>query len=191
MNEKPNSFYTSYEDMLEILKEPEELTEMMLVDYMPGNEYTVDLLAQDGEVIYMVGRENVVSLMSIAQESVLTPNEHAYEVSRQVVKALRMDGNVGFDFLKDANGKPVLMDINPRLTATVSLAAVGGINLQYMRIKQLLGEPLPKCEIKYGTHLKRRYLDMFSDAEGNAIPFQSIYGVRYLDECSFRCSSKD
>ena len=170
VHEKPNSFYTSYEDMISILSEPETITEMMLVDYMPGNEYTVDLLAQQGEVLYMVGRENVVSLMSIAQESILTPNEHAYEVSKQIVKALNMDGNVGFDFMKDENGIPVLMDINPRLTATVSIAAMGGVNLQYLRIKQLLGEPLPKCEIRYGTRLRRRYLDMFSDPEGNPMP---------------------
>ncbi len=169
VHEKPNSFYTSYDDMLEILKEPKELVEMMLVDYMPGNEYTVDLLAQNGEVLYMVGRENIVSLMSIAQESILVQNEHAYKVSRDVVKVLQMDGNIGIDFMKDENGTPVLMDINPRLTATVSLAAIGGINLPYLRIKQLLREPLPKCKIEYGTHLKRRYLDMFSDSNGNAI----------------------
>lgn len=44
-HEKPNSFYTSYDDMLSILKEVDVLDELMLVEFMPGNEYTVDLLA--------------------------------------------------------------------------------------------------------------------------------------------------
>ena len=41
----PTSFYTSYDDMLSILKEVDVLDELMLVEFMPGNEYTVDLLA--------------------------------------------------------------------------------------------------------------------------------------------------
>ena len=47
-HEKPNSFYTSYDDMLSILKEVDVLDELMLVEFMPGNEYTVDLLAHKG-----------------------------------------------------------------------------------------------------------------------------------------------
>ena len=69
--EKPNSFYTSYEDMLAILESALRLEEMMLVEYMHGPEFTVDLLAERGKVLYIAGRENVVSLMSIAQESVI------------------------------------------------------------------------------------------------------------------------
>ena len=168
-HEKPNSFFTSYEDMLSILKSVEKLDEMMLVEYMPGNEYTVDLLADHGRVLYMAGRENVVSLMSIAQESIVTKIDSAYETSREIVEALRLDGNIGFDFMKNADGVPVLMDINPRITATVSVIAAAGINLPYLRIKQLLEEPLPECHIDYGTRLKRRYGEIYTDSKGERI----------------------
>lgn len=168
-HEKPNSFFTSYEDMLSILKSVEKLDEMMLVEYMPGNEYTVDLLADHGRVLYMAGRENVVSLMSIAQESIVAKIDSAYETSKAIVEALGLDGNIGFDFMKDANGTPVLMDINPRITATVSVIAAAGLNLPYLRIKQLLGEPLPECHIDYGTRLKRRYGEIYTDSKGQRI----------------------
>lgn len=171
VKEKPNSFYTSYDDMLSILREPEHLDEMMLVEYMPGNEYTVDLLADKGEVLYMVGRENVVSLMSIAQVSILAPDERAYNISKAVVKLLNMDGNIGFDFMRDEKGNAVLMDINPRQTATMSVIAAGGVNLPYLRIKQLLGESLPECTPIYGTRLKRRTGEMYTDPQGNLINF--------------------
>lgn len=169
VSEKPNSFFTSYEDMLNILKEADEFHEMMLVEYMPGNEYTVDLLADHGTVLYEVGRENIVSLMSIAQESVITKIESAYVVCRRIVELLHMDGNVGFDFMKDAAGNPVLMDINPRVTATVSVIAAAGVNLPYLRIKQLLGEKLPMCEPVYGTRLKRRYGEIYTDISGKRV----------------------
>lgn len=168
-HEKPNSFYTSYEDMLAILKSAPKLDELMLLEYLHGPEFTVDLLADKGKVLYEVGRENVVSLMSIAQESVIKYDEHAYQVAKDVVKLLEMDGNVGFDFMRNDEGLAVLTDINPRVTATVSVIAASGVNLRYLRIKQLLGEPLPKCEPVYGTRLKRRYGEIYTAPDGSQI----------------------
>ena len=169
VNEKPNTFYTSYDDMVSVLKEAKEFHEMMLVEYMPGPEYTVDILAENGKVLYIVGRENTVSLMSIAQESVLKYDADAYETCKNIVKLLSMDGNIGFDFMRDCEGKAQLMDINPRITATVSVIAAGGVNLPYLRVKQLLGEKLPKLDPKYGTFLKRRYGEIYTDKDGNRI----------------------
>ena len=66
----------------------------------------------------------------------------------------------------DENDKPVLTDLNPRVTATVVLFKFAGLNLPYLRVKQLLGEPLPEIDIKYGIKMKRRYLEMFCDNGG-------------------------
>jgi carbamoyl-phosphate synthase large subunit len=85
------------------------------------------------------------------------------------VKALKMSGNVGFDFMRNDAGEAVLMDINPRITATVSVIAAAGLNLIYMRVKQLLGEELPEVNIDYGTFLRRRYLETFTDSKGGLI----------------------
>ena len=169
--EKPNSFFTSYDNMLDILKSADELDEMMLLEYLPGNEYTVDMLAERGRVLYEVGRENTASLMSIAQESIVNKIDSAYDVARRVVELLSFDGNIGIDFMKDENGVPKITDINPRITATVSVIAVAGVNLPYLRVKQLLGENLPDCNVRYGTRLKRRYGEYFTDAYGNNIDF--------------------
>lgn len=170
-HEKPNSFFTSYDDMLAILESADKLEEMMLVECMHNPEFTVDLLAKNGSVVYEVGRENVVSLMSIAQETVVKYDELAYKIAADVVKLLNMDGNVGFDFMRNDKNEAVLMDINPRITATVSVIAAAGINLIYLRVKQLLGEVLPNVEPVYGTRLRRRYDEMFTTPKGDLIPF--------------------
>jgi len=170
-NEKPNSFYTSYDDMLSILKSVPKLREMILVEFMHGPEFTVDALADKGEVLYIAGRENVVSLMSIAMESVVKTDPVAEKIARDVIGLLKMDGNVGFDFMRNDREEPVLMDINPRTTATISVFSAAGLNLRYLRIKQLLGEPLPKVNIIEGTRVRRRYGEIFTDPEGNLINF--------------------
>lgn len=168
-HQKPNSFYTSYDDMLSILKSASHLDQMMLLEVMHGPEYTVDLLADKGKVLYIGGRENVESLMSIAQESVVKYDAHAYDVATRIVAHLKMDGNVGFDFMRNEAGEAVLMDINPRTTATLSVFAAAGMNLPYLRLKQLLGEELPEINLAYGTRVKRRYHETFTDANGNLL----------------------
>lgn len=169
INDKPSSFYTSLKEMTEILNENNKLPEIIVMEYLPGIEYTVDLLADKGKILYIAGKRNHVSLMSIAQESSLAEEPWAYKLCAEIVRLMNLDGNIGFDFLFDAEGIPILMDINPRITATISLCAAGGLNLTYLRIKQLLGEELPEIKINYGIKMKRRYLEMFTNKYGEPV----------------------
>ncbi len=173
--EKPTSVYVSYEDMKAILLDAEKILgkgvfpELMLMEYLPGDEYDIDLLAEDGKVLYTAGRRNPEMLMSIAQTSVLERNERAEKIAAQLVETLKLDGNLGFDFKFDGEGKVQLLEINPRIDATISIFAAGGLNLPYLRIKQLLGEELPEVKVSYGTHLKRCYMEIFTDEQENLI----------------------
>lgn len=161
-NEKPNSFYTTLEEMLLTLKERDSMPEMMVMEYLPGSEGSVDLLADNGKIIYMAYRESNVNLHSIPQEATLVKNDEAYEIATKVIQKLELSGNADLDFKNDSQGHPVLMEINPRIAATMKIFKEGGLNLPYLRIKQLLGEKLPDIDIKYGIKMKRRYLEMFS-----------------------------
>ena len=107
--------------------------------------------------------------MSISQTSILEKNERAEHIAEQLVKALKLDGNLGFDFKFDSNGEVQLLEINPRIDATVSIFAAGGLNLPYLRVKQLLKEELPEVNIKYGTQLKRRFMETFTDLDGHLV----------------------
>ena len=162
-NQKPNSFYTTFEELYETLCERPEIPEMMAMEYLPGTEGSIDLLADNGDIVYMAYRESNVNLASIPQEATLIYNAEAYEIAKKVIKALRLSGNADLDFKYDEDGHPVLMEINPRIAATMQIFKEGGINFPYLRIKQLLGEELPKLEIKYGIKMKRRYLEMFCE----------------------------
>ena len=160
--EKPNSFFTTFEDLQATLNEHPEMPEMMAMEYLPGEEGSVDLIADHGKIVYMCYRESNVNLASIPQAATLSYNKEAYEIAESVVKALELDGSADLDFKYDRDGKPVLMEINPRIAATMQIFKEGGLNLPYLRIKQLLGEELPKIDIKYGVKMKRRYLEMFT-----------------------------
>lgn len=168
-HEKPDSFYISYEDMKKTLEDADEFPELMVMEYLSGDEYDVDLIADNGRVLYMAGRRNPVMVMSITQESVLEKNEEAYRIAEQIVEKLGLDGVIGIDYKFAEDGSCRLLEINPRIDATVSIFAAGGLNLPYLCIKKMLGEELPEVDVRYGTRLKRRYLEMFTDHKGNNI----------------------
>lgn len=161
--QKPNSFFTTFDDLEATLREKDTMPEMMAMEYLPGEEGSVDLIADNGRILYMAYRESNVNLASIPQEATLTYNEEAYEIARTVIGALKLNGNADLDFKYDKDGHPVLMEVNPRIAATMQIFKEGGLNLPYLRIKQLLGEELPEVEIKYGIKMKRRYLEMFAE----------------------------
>ena len=166
IHEKPSSLNITLQEMCEILDGCNPVPEIIAMEYLPGVEYTVDLLADKGKVLYIAGRRNTSSSMSIAQTSVIEKNDDAYRLCEDIVRGLNLDGNIGFDFMMDEFDNPWLTDLNPRVTATIVLYAGAGLNLPYLRIKQLLGEPLPKVDIKYGTKLIRKYLDTIYNNQG-------------------------
>lgn len=166
MNNKPSSLNVTFDEMYSIVEGCNPMPTIMAMEFLPGVEYTVDLLADHGKVLYIAGRRNLTSSMSIAQSSVVEKKDIAYKLCEDIVHELNLDGNIGFDFMLDENDTPWLTDLNPRVTATIVLYAGAGMNFPYLRIKQLLGEELPKIEIKYGTKLIRKYLDVLYNEEG-------------------------
>lgn len=159
--QKPNSFYTTFDELQETLREKPTMPEMMAMECLPGEEGSVDLIADKGKILYMAYRESNVNLASIPQEATLSYNEEAYQIAREVIAALALSGSADLDFKYDKDGHPVLMEINPRIAATMQIFKEGGMNLPYLRIKQLLGEEMPQVEITYGVKMKRRYQEMF------------------------------
>lgn len=160
--EKPNSLYISYEELIEILNEKKSIPEVVVMEALSGEEFSVDLVADNGRVLYMCARQSNTIIASIPQTATLFKDERAYKICEDVVRLLKIDGNADFDFRYDRFGNPVLMEVNPRIAATMAIFKAGGLNLVYLRIKQLLGEKLPDIKVKYGVKMVRRYIDMFS-----------------------------
>lgn len=167
--EKPNSMYISYEELIRTLSERDEIPQMMVMEYLPGDEYGVESLCVDGKEIISIGRYNSVVLNSITQECRIEYREDAMALAHTVNSTLKLSGLIGYDMKYDRFGHVQVMEINPRLTATVMAYAAGGVNLPYLQIKQLLHEPFDIPQAPYGMRLKRMYQECYFDAAGNQI----------------------
>lgn len=168
-NEKPNSYFISFEELISVLNERSEIPQIMVMEFLPGTEYSVDVLADHGNIVYCVCRKGINVVSSIMVDSVIVEDLYIFEICSKVVKILGLDGNIGFDLKENTEGRPCVMEINPRLAAGVVACAVAGVNLPYLRIKQLLGEELPQLKAKCGYIMQRRYNEVFFDENGDEI----------------------
>lgn len=165
-NEKPDSACMGKRELLEALREHETIPEMLVMEALPGIEYSADALAKDGEIVYLAVRESPVVRSSITLESTIVKESRIEQFCTELIKSLNITGNIGFDFRADASGYPHIMEINPRLTATVVLNAAAGINFPYSVVKMMLDEPLPDLSLRYGVSVRRRYEERYTDENG-------------------------
>ena len=159
-HEKPTSAYVTLQDFKETLQEG-QMPPMMAMEYLPGNEYTVDMLCENGKVLYNMCRRGLNVQTSIILDGIVEDKPEITGLCAMVAEKLRLTGNIGFDVKERADGTPVIMECNPRATAGVSEFTASGVNLLYLNIKRCLGEPLPEITPKYGVIMKRRYQEMY------------------------------
>lgn len=169
--EKPNSQYMRLEELLDIVSERNEIPEMMVMEYLPNEEISVDVLADHGKVLYISARKGRV-ISSIMVSSIVERNIAAIDIASKVVSLLRLDGNIDFDMKCGINGYPYIMEINPRLPAGVAVQAMAGINFPYLRIKQLLGEPLPNCTVTEGYQMQFMNKELIYSPEGRIMHWE-------------------
>ena len=160
-HEKPNSYYITLEEFKEILSEG-EVPEMLAMEYLPGTEYTVDMLVKDGEVKYSLCRKGLNVQTSIILDGEVVDKPEIIALCNSVAEKLKLNGNIGFDVKEREDGKPVIMECNPRATAGVSEFTASGVNLLYLCVKQWLNEELPDLKPEYGVIMKRRYMEMYT-----------------------------
>lgn len=160
LHEKPTSGSMHLEEFLDILEEAEEFPTLIVMEYLPGEEYSVDLLADKGRVLYAGCRRSLRMENSIMLEAEVVDNETVLDLCRLVTEKLELDGNIGFDIRERSDGTPFIMECNPRITAGIPFFALAGLNLPYLCIKKLLGEDMPAVKPVYGTVVRRRWLEM-------------------------------
>ena len=160
LHEKPTTSVVSLSELLPVLEEGPVFPELIVMEYLEGTEYSVDLLADRGKSLITCCRRSLRMDNSIMLEAVVVDAPAIAELCEATTMALGLDGNIGFDVRERADGTPVIMECNPRITAGVPYFALAGVNLPYLCIKKLMGEELPPLCPAYGTVIKRRWLEM-------------------------------
>ncbi len=160
LHEKPSAGVLRLEELAAILEEADVFPELLVMEYLPGAEYSVDLLADQGKTLVGCCRKSLRMENSIMLDAQIVDAPEVLALCSRVTEQLGLDGNIGFDLRLRADGTPLILECNPRITAGIPYFALAGVNLPYLCVKHLLGEELPPCQLRYGTVVKRRWMEM-------------------------------
>lgn len=133
--------------------------EMILQEYEEGIDFSLCILADNGKLIHALGFEAPVMSYGSAMSASIAMNDEATKIATQITADSGLDGNACFDFILKPDGSVKLLEVNPRLSATLPFIARAGLNLPYMRCRQLLGYDVAsiKPEINYGLRMSKNY----------------------------------
>lgn len=129
---------------------------VILQEYRKGKDYSVCVLAGNGEVLAEVGYIGHSMVCGAVMSGEIKKHEEAYRIAADITKELQLDGNLCFDFIVEQD-KAWLLEVNPRINATLPFCCKAGANLAYLRCLQLLGHNVTPPEIQYGLKMKKYY----------------------------------
>ncbi len=150
---KPTSLYIRMSDLYNILGE--EFPDLLVMEYLPGPEYTVDVLAWRGDTYVIVPRKRIEMRLGITFVGVVERNEEIIEYSERLSKALGLSYAFGFQFKMDEEQVPKIIECNPRIQGTMVLSTLAGANIVYGAVKLALGEEPGPFNVKWGTKFIR------------------------------------
>ncbi len=161
-NHKPAATFIRYKNAIEILSFG-AFPELLVSEYLPGEEYSVDCLTNHGESVLIVPRLRKKMINGISVEGEIVEDKNIISYCRQINKELKLHGNIGIQVKKAESGEFLILEINPRVQGTISAALGAGINLPVLAVKQELGLPISAddLKVKWGTKFSRHWNEIF------------------------------
>jgi carbamoyl-phosphate synthase large subunit len=162
-NYKPNSLYMSFSKLKSILKET-NFPELLISEYLPGEEYTIDTLVIDGKAKIIIPRIRSKMNGGISVEGEFIMNNEIIKYCENIISSMHLVGPIGIQVKKATDGNFKILEINPRIQGT-SVAALGaGINLPVLAVNSIVNSDfnLPSMEnVKWGTKFTRYYQEIY------------------------------
>ena len=143
-NQKPNSKYITMEYLVDTLNKCKNIPETMLMEYVEGDLYNVNVLASKGQTLYAVAGKVLDFALGNTIKCQIENNKEVLDYCSKIVEALELDGNVGLEVAYDSRRVLKLIEINIRVQGQIYSSTLAGINFPYLELKYYLQEELPK-----------------------------------------------
>ena len=131
---KPNNVFITAGDALRILSSA-SFPELLVAEYLPGDEYSIDIVADKGDSLIIVPRVRKKMLSGISVEGEFIKDDQIIDYCRNIIRELQLDGNIGIQVKGSSAGQPLILEINPRVQGTISSALGAGVNLPLVAVK--------------------------------------------------------
>ena len=161
-NQKPSNVFIRLNDALRVLSSA-PFPELLVSQYLPGDEYSVDCLCNQGNALLVLPRLRKKMVNGISVKGEFVREDKIIDYCTRIIKELQLHGNIGIQVKANDEGEFLVLEINPRVQGTISAALGAGVNLPLLAVKQELGLPILPEEliIKWGVRFSRYWEEVF------------------------------
>jgi len=150
-NEK-QEIYIKPERIKRLLAEQDNFPAVLLMEYLPGDSYSIDIFAEAGQAKCIVPHKRKAYRWGFVDKAHMVPYQELSSVCHQIVEAFNFDNLLNIELNENTQGEPKLVEINPRASATLAQNRLTGLNILDMAVASALKEPIER--IKEFNHME-------------------------------------
>lgn len=166
LRQEGGSIYKTLGSTIAILKLKKSFPNLLVMEFLPKGEYSVDGLANKGKALILIPRIREKIAMGVSIKGKCVPHKRIIKLSEKITKLLKLHGVFGLQFRLDRKGVPKIIEINARPHGSLIFSIAAGPNLLYLAVKLLLGEEIQKPEIVWHTRTMRYFSEVNINPQG-------------------------
>ena len=146
----------------EILSKSKLFPSILLMEYLEGEDFNVDVLAKNGESFHIIPSIRLVPKAGPVQVGLVKEDKKVYNLVKKIVKAFKFDYclNIEVAYNNDKN-IPMIYEINARVGAPIVINAAAGVNLLAKAIELAMDIPIKKNTKVRETLMMRYWNELF------------------------------
>ena len=179
-----------------------DLEDMVISEYLPGEEYTVDCFTnKNGKVIFCNPRIRTRLMNGITARGESVPCDDEYlDIINGLNRKLRFRGYWFAQLKRDKNGKLKLLEICTRFAGSFAISKGKGVNLPLLALCDFSGRQADVIDNGYTVECDKTYIDRYilnlvydqvyvdyddtvTSQSGNAV---NPYVIAYLYQCKYK-----
>lgn len=136
---------------------------LVICEYLPGTEYTVDCFTDRHRVLRTVklrDRERIRNGISVRSMNILTDSK-VYEIADKLNQKLHFRGAWFFQLRKNKDGEYRLLEISPRIPGTMGLSRNVGINFPMLTLFDFWGYDVDILDNQYSILVDRAFYNAY------------------------------
>ena len=139
--EKPSGTEIELDELLTIFKTAETWPEILVSEYLPGQEFSVDaFIGKKTSLAVVRQRDNIRSGISFTTTPL--PHPQMETMTLEVGRFLGLQSVFGMQYKLDQEGSPKILECNPRVQGTMVATLSTGLNLIEAGAQEALGCPV-------------------------------------------------
>lgn len=149
---KGDEYVVGLQELRDAMRQQVEFGTLLIMEFLTGDEWSVDCLANHGELWVAIQRRKFMG--SSIPSQYIDNNAEIAQMCQQLTAHFKLSGQFNIQFREGTNGIR-LLEINSRPSGGMAMACLAGVNLPYMALKGLLNgyDSLLPPQVKTGIYV--------------------------------------